>query len=263
MFIHNFSHFMEIWFLPPGLVLLPMLIGLVLMLGNYRSGKLLVVSAFLMLWSLSSPMCAQYLIGGLQSQYSPVQPAAHLNEKDSAIVVLAYGVDDAREYDKKDVLSDKSMQRVNYAAYLNKQTHIPLIVSGGNRDNIGRFEADMMQEMLEEYYHLKVAAAEAHSHNTQEQSQLIIPILKQKNIHTIYLVTNAWHMPRSMYTFQNALKPQGLTVIAAPMGYISLKSGSFVINLLPSIHALQTSVYAIYEYIGIGWYHIQHSIKTV
>ncbi len=253
---------MQIWFFPPGLILILMLAGFILSWCKIPFGKILIGGAYILFWLFSSPLFAQFLINGLQTQYIPVQTTLPIDPTGTAIVVLGSGIERAPEYTSKDVVSEKTMERVNYAAYLNKQTHLPIIVSGGNRDNIARSEAVLMREMLEESYGINVKALEPHSTSTEEQGQLMVPVLKANNIHTVYLVTNAWHMPRSIYAFQNAFQGQDLTVIAAPMGFIDLKADSFIINLLPSINALKTSVYALHEYIGITWYHLYHPAKS-
>jgi uncharacterized SAM-binding protein YcdF (DUF218 family) len=262
MFLHNFSHFMQIWIFPPGLILILMLAGFILGWCKLPMGKQLVAVAYILFWLLSTPLLAQCLIDGLQNRYKPIPTTTSIDPVGTALVVLGSGIENAQEYLHKDVVSDQTMGRVNYAAYLNRQTHVPIIVSGGNRDNIARSEAMLMREMLEESYGINVAAMETESHTTLEQGTLMVTLLKANNIHTIYVVTHAWHMPRSMYAFKKAFQGQDLTVLPAPMGYIGLKSDSFAINLLPSINALKTSVYAIHEYIGLGWYHVYEHIKS-
>jgi uncharacterized SAM-binding protein YcdF (DUF218 family) len=251
---------MIIWLFPPGLILLLMLIGFLFSARGYAIGRKINIFAFVLFWLLSTPYFAQWLIDGLQKQYTPLPANTLASSKNSEIVVLGSGVEDAPEYAGKDNLSQKSLARVQYTAYLSSFTHAPIIVSGGNRDNMGRSEADLMQSVLQKSFHAPVSNSENTSRNTQEQSTLLVPILKKKNIHQIYLVTNAWHMRRSMYAFKKAFSNTDITIIPAPMGYIALKSQNVFINLLPFLNALNTSVIALYEYLGIFWYRIYYGI---
>ncbi len=255
MHLHNFSHFMQIWVFPPGLILLLMLI--VLFLNGRAFGKKLSVFTFIIFWFLSAPLGAQTLIDGLQKNYVPLNPN-HLPKATGAqIIVLAHGIQGSPEYAEKSTLTNETLARVHYTAYLYKQIHAPIIVSGGNRDYFGHSEADLMQYELQNSYSTPVAGSENTSRNTQEQSTLLVPILKANNVRSIYLVTHAWHMPRTMYAFRTAFANAGVTIIPAPMGYIELKSKDFMYaNLLPSLNALNTSAIALHEYIGLAWYHI-------
>ena len=252
---------MQIWVFPPGLILSLMLVGFILIGMKKKSGNKLLMLAFLLFWLLSTPWLGQALIDGLQKRYTPLNATQQrFTGTDTAIVVLGSGVDIAPEYQNKDVASEETMSRVIYAAYLSRHTQLPIIVSGGNSDQLAHYEADLMRDLLQDNYGITVKAVETQSHNTEEQSQMLVPILKRHAIKTVYLVTHAWHMPRSIYAFEESFHANAITVIPAPMGFIALKSDSFVINLLPSINALRTSVYAMHEYLGLAWYHFYHAV---
>jgi uncharacterized SAM-binding protein YcdF (DUF218 family) len=255
MFIHNFSHFMLIWIFPPGLILLLMLGGFLLTRYGKSYGNKVCICAYILFWLLSTPVLAQALIDGLQKQYPPL-PASTLAASQSEIVVLGHGVENSPEFSPRDKLSEVSASRIFYTAYLARKLHVPVVVSGGNRNNIAHSEAEVMRNDLQNSYATAVNSVENTSRNTQEQSTLLLPILKNNNIRNVYLVTNAWHMPRSMYVFKKAFTASGIDIIPAPMGYISLKSESVTMNLMPSLKALNTSAIALYEYVGIIWYHI-------
>lgn len=258
MTLHNFSHFIQNWLFPPGLILLLMLCGYGLSFKWRRFGKAVMMFAFVLLWLVSTPFIAQQLIDGLQNQYAPLQiEQAVTAANQTAIVVLGSGIENAVEYDNKHMLSEHTLSRLHYAAYLNTKTHLPIIVSGGNRDNKAYTEARLMREVLRDTYKITAPWQEDASQNTEEESRLLVPIAAAHGIHTIYLVTHAWHMPRSMYAFKRAFQPAGLTVIPAPMGYLALKkSDNTLVNCLPALDALNASVYAIHEYIGLLWYRV-------
>lgn len=258
MTLYNFSHFMQIWLFPPGLILLLMLIGFILTRRNSRIGKMVVIFAFLFFWLLSTPLVTQLLIDGLQNQYQPLQLNKHgLQKNNSAIVVLGSGIENAMEYENKHTVSDRTLSRLRYTAYLYTKTHLPIIVSGGNRDNRAYTEADLMLEVLREDYKIAAQLSENKSRNTGDEARFLLPVLKQHGINTIYLITHAWHMPRSMYAFNQIFNQENVKIIPAPMGYILLKSDDWFSNILPSLNALNSSVFALHEYVGIIWYRLK------
>jgi uncharacterized SAM-binding protein YcdF (DUF218 family) len=256
MHLHNFSHFMQIWVFPPGLILLLMLAGIVFTLRGSSFGKHISIFTLFIFWLLSSPIGAQALIDGLQKNYYPLNPNKLTPEPNTQIIVLAGGIQGSPEYAAKATLTEKTLERVHYTAYLYKQIHAPILVSGGNRDYFGHSEADLIQSELQNSYSTPVAGIENTSRNTQEQSTLLVPILKANNVRSVYLVTHAWHMPRSIYAFKTAFANADVTIIPAPMGYIDLKQKDYMYaNFLPSLDALNISTIALHEYIGLVWYH--------
>lgn len=259
MNLYNLSHFLQIWAFPPGLILLLFLLGFILVAYERISGKIIILFSFALFWLFSTPIITQHLIDGLQNQYPPLAieknlPATPIEH--SAIVILGSGVENALEYPNKHTLSDKTLSRLQYAVYLHNKIHLPIIVSGGNRDKTASTEADLMQEVLTTLYHVPVILIENKSRNTRDEALLLAPLLKARNIHTIYLITHAWHMPRSMLAFKQAFDALGITIIPAPMGFVILQSGDRLSDYLPLVTALNTSVFALHEYVGILWYRL-------
>jgi uncharacterized SAM-binding protein YcdF (DUF218 family) len=260
MSIETLAHFIEDWFFPPRIFFLGLLFGLGLIYGGYRrKGKRLLAGIVIITWFVSTPLIAQALIDGLQKQFPPLTPPYTLAQenKPAAIVVLGSGVDTSKEYPEKDIPSTLTLSRLNYAVYLYKQTHLPFILSGGNSASTGRTEATIMAETLAENYGVTTTPIlEQASHNTQQQGRQLKEVLQKQNIHAIYLVTNVWHMRRSLYTFQKSFAGKDISITPAPMGYIFLKSDSLFINLLPSLKALAASSLALHEYIGMWELHL-------
>lgn len=221
------------------------------------------IAAFIIFWMFSTPIITQQFLDSLQNKFQPLQLNRLSKEKGkSAIVILGAGIDNAREYKSKHVLSSMTFKRLHYAAHLYARSQLPIIVSGGNKDNSADTEASLMSETLEESYHIKTKALENKSRNTEEEANYLVPILAAHHITTIYLVTHAWHMPRSIYAFSQVFKKTGVEVIPAPTGYISLLSEDRLANYLPSLKALDASVYVLHEYLGLAWYHIQSFMKA-
>jgi len=67
----------------------------------------------------------------------------------SAIVVLSGGrLAHSPEYGSIDTVSATSLQRLNYASWLNKKVKLPILLSGGSRFNEATSEAVLMNQFL-------------------------------------------------------------------------------------------------------------------
>lgn len=255
MNVHDFARFIQIWIFPPGLILLLLFIGTLIGKRLRSAGQAVCIFSVVLLWVLSTPVIAQILINVLQDQYPTLTNVSSPHDH-AAIVVLGSGIENAKEYESKHALSAISLSRLLYGAYLHNKLHAPIIVSGGNRDRNAHTEANLMGDLLHSQFSITPLAREERSRNTGEESRLLLPVVKAKDLKALYLVTNAWHMPRSIFAFQQSSKRLGIdmTIIPAPMGYIQLISDDQKANYLPSIRALNASVYALHEYVGLLWY---------
>ena len=253
MSLNNLSHLLQPWLLPPGINILILLIGIFIYFFSRKTGMIITLTGILSLWLLSTPFVAYHMIAVFQNKYAMLQPA-NLDKPDSqdAIVVLGGGDAVEAEYGNKHTVSDATMHRLQYAAYLQNTTHLPIIVSGGKYLAYPETEADLMAGILHDNYNITVAFKEGKSVNTADEGKYIAALLLEHHIQHVYLVTNAWHMPRSVAIFQRS----GIHVTPAPMGYYVYGPGYAFISLLPNIHALMASSVALHEYIGMLWYWI-------
>jgi len=237
------SHLIEPWILPPGINILIILFGIFFItLGLTRTGIFISLIGFISVWLLSTPIVAYDLLDKLQNQYPMLSFPPNIVNEAQLIIVLGGGDTIQKEFGFKHTVSDNTLHRVNYAAYLSHAFHLPMLVSGG-RCGIGAdTEADLMADVLEKNFKITPAFKEDKSANTAEESVYIQSILKKNNIPRAYLVTDAWHMPRSMYIFHC----QGINVIPAPMGYIQYGPSYTPLSFFPSIHALAASSMALH-----------------
>lgn len=249
------SHYIQAWVLPPGFNLLLMILGFLIAFFWPLPGKLMIFIGSITLWLLCTPIVAYNLINLLQNQYPLLPVAALTKEKQDAILVLGGGDAIDAEYGNKHTVSDFTLHRLAYAAYLHHQTNLPIIVSGGKPSGAIDSEADLMANILRDNYHINVTIKENKSFTTADESQLIIPILKQHQFNKIYLVTNAWHMPRSIFIFHRA----GIHITPAPMGYFIYGPGYSLLSFFPNMNALYASSLAIHEFIGLAWYRIHYA----
>jgi uncharacterized SAM-binding protein YcdF (DUF218 family) len=239
--------------LPPGLFLSMIAVGVLLLNKNPLLGKTMVWFGLAIFYLLSTPFISGQLINQLQTY--PALDKYKIGSSDaSAIVILSAERDrDAGEYGG-DTVGKNTLLRCRYGAFLQRKTGLPILVSGGwVFDKEGKSMAQLMAEVLREDFRAGKVWLEDKSRTTGENALFSKRILTQKNIDTIYLVTQAWHMPRSVVAFEKT----GLKVIPAPTAFEGRDSFRFL-DVLPSAGALNTSYSALHEMIGAIWYKIRY-----
>jgi uncharacterized SAM-binding protein YcdF (DUF218 family) len=230
--------------LPPLNLLVLSIAGTLLLRRRPRLGRGLIALSLALLYVLSTPFCAERLLGMLERHAGP----AKLERKAGAIVVLGGGTYyDAPEYGG-DTVSILALERLRYGARLYRKTGKPLLVTGGSPDG-GIAEGTLMKETLEQDFGVPVRWAETASLTTHENAMFSARILRQSGVDTIYLVTQAWHMPRAQREFERA----GLKVIPAGTGFTTHKEVR-AMDFIPKAKDLLKSYYAMHEAIGLVWY---------
>jgi uncharacterized SAM-binding protein YcdF (DUF218 family) len=227
--------------LPPFGPLLLIAIGLWLASRRRQIGMLLAIAALLFLTVLSLPVVGNALLRS-QEVHAPLAPEALATAQ--AIVVLGGGSNYAAPEYGGDTVGRHTLERLRYAAVLQRRSGLPVLVTGG-APFAGRPEANSMQSVLEQEFAVKVRWVETASRDTAENAALSAPFLKDNGIHKILLVSQAWHLPRAVAAFER----QGFSVIPAPTGFTT-DSPSLLENLLPSAFALERSRTALNELFG-------------
>jgi uncharacterized SAM-binding protein YcdF (DUF218 family) len=233
--------------LPPGVLILVMAGGLALRRTRPRLGTSLVTGGLAALYVLSMPLTAHFLLTCWEHQ-----PSATTTGSAAAIVVLGGSKShDAPEYGG-DTVHGATLLRLRYAAHLHRRTGLPILVSGGSPEGSAQSEAELMQRTLQNEFSVPVRWIEGRSANTLENARLSYRMLAAENIHSIHLVTHAWHMPRAQLVFEAA----GFKVIPAATGYTT-RYRLTVLDFLPSARALRDSALFFHEVIGIVWYRLR------
>ena len=210
------------------------------------AGKSLIVAAAALLWLLSTPLVSSRLMAWLETQVSPARDCVP-----QAIVVLGAGTRfNAPEYGGADTVGVFALERLRHAAHLQRQTSLPILVSGGSPDGGKSSEAALMKGVLENDFRATVKWVEGSAHNTRESAVFARQLLQRDHIGAAYLVTHASHMPRAQRVFART----GLCVVAVPSG----KGGGrvTVLSFLPNAAALQESHTVLHELVGMFWYRL-------
>lgn len=241
---------------PPGGFIFLSLLGLVLMQRYRRIGCYLTVSGLALLTIASLPATAYVLMWGLEPDSSLTEnyfvnaemPKA---KPPQAIVILGAGRRyHAPEYGG-DIPNAFALERIRYGVWLARRTLLPMLVSGGLGAQYSPSEAEVMKKVIESDYALPVRWIETQSHTTYENAKYTSQILKAEGIESVYLVTHALHMKRSVMSFEKF----GLTVIPAPTAFnSSSQDGMDLEDFLPSAKALDKTAQVFHEWVGMLWY---------
>ena len=269
----------EVLITPPGVVVVMLLLTFLAYLRRAWLGAGMLVLSTAMLVALSLPLTAHWLMVGLQNFAKPPElvpmaekgPQASLyvlkdsaKEPVEAIVVLGAGrTPEAPEYDFQDTVNSTALERVRYAAFLQRKTGLPVLVSGGSPGGEATTEADFMQKILNEEFRVPVKWVERESRTTLENARYSQALLSAAKVRHVYLVTQAWHMRRAALAFESV----GIRVTPAPTGFIALERNANAYHAyLPSATGMQITALALRERLGHIWYgikdHQQSSIEA-
>lgn len=246
------SQTFRLFLLPPASLFVILAFGWTLHRRLPLVSKLIVRSVLLVSFILCTPAGANLLVAPLENLTVPLLGPATVRA--GAIVILAAGRHgNAAEYGGIDIPDYIALARLRYGAHLQHETGLPILVSGGNRAGIAPFETKAfdMAYALRNDFKTPVTWVEGNSETTAENASRSIVILHAAGVEQILLVTDAMHMPRAQQVFRQS----GMHVTPAPTMFFRLDHydvGSFV----PSAEGLRRSYYALYEWIGLGWYNL-------
>ncbi len=251
---HLLTKLLPLFVYPLGLAILLCLFAL-LFLGARRR-RVAVFSLFLsiaVLWSASTSIVADFVIGSLEQQYPPLVVKAMPSA--GAIVILG-GM--TRGMVPGTGLTDLSggVDRLVHGAQLLKAGKAPLIILTGGSAEGYQPEAEAMADILVLMgIPEKAMLLESKSRNTYQNGLNTVPLLKELGINQILLVTSASHMRRASAVFEG----MGISVIPAATDYQVVERFTSILDWLPQASALNTTTRGIKEY--IGWW--VYSFRTV
>ncbi|MEN9688708.1 MAG: hypothetical protein RI998_705 [Pseudomonadota bacterium] len=234
--------------MPPAGPLLLMLGAAFLARYRRRLAWGLASVAFVSLWVLSCDATAYGLHRLLLHSYPPITTDKLQQAK--AIVVLGGGVEpNVPEYDRS-ILGARAHMRLIYGVHLAKQSQLPLVYAGGKGwealNSQIESEAAVAAYVLARDHQMRFAWVDDQSRDTRENAQRSHEKLHGQGIQTIALVTNDWHMQRSVRNFEQA----GFSVVPAPMGYVSKPEG-WESYCVPTASGLGNSRMVLREWLGL------------
>jgi len=243
----------EAFIFPPGIFLVLFTLAAVLIQKRPLLARRLIYTGIAVLYLISTPLVADLLISQVE-RYPALEVKDFKKSGAQAIVILGSGRDkDAKEFGG-DTVGRHSLLRARYGAFLQAQTGLPIVVSGGlvlNQE--GKSIALVMADVLKTEFKAGEVWLEDKSRTTGENALYSKRLLANKQIDTVYLVTQAWHMPRSVSIFERV----GFNVIPAPTAFESGKPFIWL-DILPNAGAMKMSRMALHEMAGAVWYSIRY-----
>ena len=231
--------------LPPmGLLILAVLGAVLLALRHRRSGWTCLGAALGLMWLLSMPIVANSLMLLVQN-YPAFNPAIATNAR--AIVILggAGQREPAAEYGGEPAAELELLDRLNYGAWLSRQTHLPILVTSDPMN------AHAMAVSLTRDFQMPPHWVDTNAHDTFENARNTARILRADHVNSILLVTSTTHILRATREFTAA----GLAVTPAPdQVLISNEETPYepypLFEYMPSAEGMMRSNRAVYELLG-------------
>ncbi|MCE2914266.1 MAG: YdcF family protein [Rubrivivax sp.] len=254
--LHGLKHLLTVLVLPPVPFLILMLVGARLMFHRRLLAWLLVLLAVLGLWFSHTTVLSRALMPWLLGQPMPLT-ASQIKDLDRsakmAIVVLGGGRWLlAPEYGVSS-LQARTLERLRYGLWLGRQTSLPVAFSGGLSPGApaGATEAEIAARIAEREFRQPLRWIEDQSKDTRENASLSVALLLDQGIERIVVVTHAYHMPRALAHFENAVlaRSAAMQIVPAPMGWIERRNLD-ISDWLPSMQGQQENWLILRESLG-------------
>ena len=209
-----------------------------------------VVVAALFLWSW--PPSAALFVYSLEGWY-PVTPFPDGDAE--AIVVLGSGVHPVDASQPEPLPREDTFLRSRHAAWLYRNWKaLPIVASGGPASSSPAppVAEVMRRTLVEAGVPDSMIWTEAHSRSTYENALFTARLLNEKHIRRIALVTEAYHLPRSVQCFHK----QGIAVAPAGCSYRYLRFKYQWTQLFPSSRMIVWNEDTLHEWAGLAWYRL-------
>ena len=141
------------------------------------------------------------------------------------------------------------LERMRAGALLQRQTGLPVLVSGGKLAWDAEPIAQQMARALDREFNVPVRWVEPKSEDTWQNAQFSAALLHAAGIGSVYLVSHAWHLRRAAMAFAHF----GIATTPAPLRYDRPPRFGFD-GFMPTASAFQYSYYAMHEWIGCVYY---------
>ena len=198
-----------------------------------------------MLGVLALPYVATQFLRSLEA-HQPLGDSRALDGVGAIVVLGGDFVGHAPEMGGETV-GPLTLQRLHYAARLQRISGVPLLVTGGVIGRNGRPLAESMAEVLAKDFGRSIRWLDGNSRNTRENARNSRALLQVDCIERICLVTHGWHMARAKRAFVR----QGFEVVPAPTLCLA-KPAPLLRDFIPGTQAFSLSLVALREWCACG-----------
>lgn len=238
--------------MPPMCFLIATPVGAVIAFWWRRTGLAIALLSSLALFACCTPFVADRLLVAAEGGAAPPTAAALGNAQ--AIAVLSGDVYHGKPGGVPDDVGLLTLDRLREAAALFRTYSLPILVTGSVEGNDAESSAALMARTLLQDYGIKATWIEEQANNTFENGAYSAAIFKANNISRVIVVTEAWHMPRALWSFAHA----GITAIPAPAERTYLTPGFDWSDFEPDYSSFAQSFYAIHEILGLAGYRLRY-----
>lgn len=240
--------------MPPGIHILSILFGLLLINKFRKTGKLIILLSTVSLYLLSTAYVSRSLAGLVET--TPSLPPVISKETDrEAIIILGGGRRVVMPEYGKPIPYSTVLERLRYAMHIQRQTQLPILITGGHVFPKSISEAEVMNQVLIDDFQFEAKWLEQKSRNTAQNANFSYDILNKEGINKIYLVTHSSHMNRAVDIFTHV----GFDITPAPTIYNSAGTNMPpIMQWLPKSNALELSRNILHEMLGYWWYQLRH-----
>ncbi|OGG96877.1 MAG: hypothetical protein A2527_00440 [Candidatus Lambdaproteobacteria bacterium RIFOXYD2_FULL_50_16] len=227
----------------------PLFWALILLPWFWRGRKVWLLG-WLAFWALSTPLCAELLLGHLE-QLTPPEP---LRKGPGYLVVLTGMLDleNSGEGPEFGAAADRILKASQWvqAGY---GDHLLVVGGDGSLNPTGRSEAQILGDwLLEQGFPPDQLTLLPYSKNTWENALEVAQLTGSLGDTKLGLVTSAFHMYRARGAFLKA----GLKTSAHPVDYRAHPNQQGFWAIWPKSAALAQTVWVFEEYVGILVYRL-------
>ncbi|WP_288377799.1 YdcF family protein [uncultured Pseudomonas sp.] len=246
--------FIKQWLMPPGLLFLLLLAAWWLRKRRPRLAGLCFVIGLGGLWLMSLPLVVQESARALETEAAlGLDEWAGLAARADAIVILGAGRERGDPaWGGQDQPTGTALERMRYAAQLSKASGLPVLTTGGLHYGKPPSEAQLMADRLKADFGVEVAWKEEASRTTWENARFSADVLQPLGLRRVVVVTQAWHMQRSRWSFEQV----GFEVVPAPVGFLGGDHARPFAGLLPESRAIWQSGQLLNEAVGLLGYRL-------
>lgn len=193
--------------LPPILLTLCTLTGTLLAWRGRRWGIALAMAAAATELLLATPLVSGLLKISLEAELK----AHHVTvQAPHAIIIL--GAEAAQSISGPDI-GPLTLERLRAGAALQRQSGLPVLVTGGPLSPGDPPIAKLMAQSIEKDFGVTVRWVEPAARDTHENAVFSADLLRKSGIGEAYVVTHAWHLPRAIEAFER----EGFSALPFPV----------------------------------------------
>jgi uncharacterized SAM-binding protein YcdF (DUF218 family) len=238
--------------MPPMCLLIATPAGVIIAFWWRRTGMAIALISSLLLYACCTQFVSERLLALVENRVAP--PSASALSGAQAIAVLSGDVYHGKPGGVPDDVGLLTLERLRLAATLYHAHPLPILVTGGVAGNNAESSAALMAQTLEQDYGIKTTWLEENADNTYQNGTYSAAIFKANNIERVIVVTEAWHLPRSVWAFAHA----GMIAIPAPAARTYPASGLDWNEFEADYGSFAKSFYALHELLGLAYYRLRY-----